>query len=264
MAIAVLLFFVCFIASTAGSIVGAGGGVIIKPVLDLIGILPVSTVSFCSGCTVLAMSVCSLLRGKKNGVKLDVQTSTILAIGAVLGGLLGKWLFEQVRNGFGSEQLLGAIQSLALTVITIGVFLYVCNKDKLPSMRVKNPLGIAVIGIFLGVISSFLGIGGGTSNVAVLFFFFSMDAKQAAKNSLYIIVFSQISSILTSVISNTVPVFQWIHLITMMLGGILSAFVGTAISKRIDNKGVEKVLKILLIIIIFIDLYNTIKYFCIL
>lgn len=260
MAIAILLFLVCLIASTVGSIVGAGGGVIIKPVLDMIGILPVSTVSFCSGCTVLVMAVCSLLRGRKNGVKLEVRTSTVLAIGAVIGGLFGKWLFEKVRSGFGSEQLLGAVQAIVLTLITIGVFLYVCNKDKLPSMRVENLAATALIGVFLGVISSFLGIGGGTSNIAVLYFFFSMDAKKAAKNSLYIIVFSQISSILTSVLTSSVPSFDWIHLLGMMLGGVLSAFVGSAISKRIDNKGVEKVLRVLLLVIIAIDFYNAAKF----
>lgn len=264
MATALLLFMVCLIASTIGSIVGAGGGVIIKPVLDMIGILPVSTVSFCSGCTVLVMAICSLLRGRKNAVKLEVRTSTVLAIGAIIGGLVGKWLFEQVRNGFGSEQLLGAIQSVALTVITIGVFLYVCNKNRLPSKHVSNLAAVVVIGVFLGVISSFLGIGGGTSNVAVLFFFFSMDAKQAAKNSLYIIVFSQVASILTSVVTASVPAFSWLHLISMMLGGVVSAFVGSAISKRIDNRGVEKLLKILLAIIIVIDCYNTVKYICLL
>ena len=264
MGIAILLFFVCLIASTVGSVVGAGGGVIIKPVLDMLGVLPVSTVSFCSGCTVLAMAICSLFRGRTNGVKLEVRTSTVLAIGAVLGGLTGKWLFEQVRNGFGSEQLLGAIQAAVLTIITIGVFLYICNKDKLPSMNVKNILGTAVIGIFLGIISSFLGIGGGTSNVAVLFFFFSMEAKQAAKNSLYIIVFSQIASILTSLVTSTVPAFSWVHLVSMMLGGVLSAFVGGAISRRIDNRSVERLLKILLAIIIVIDCYNAVKYICLL
>ena len=260
MGIALLLFFICLISSTVGSIVGAGGGVIIKPVLDLIGVLPVSTVSFCSGCTVLCMAVCSLLRGRKDGVKLELLTSTILAIGAVLGGLVGKWMFEQVRSGFGNEKLLGSIQAIALTIITVGVFLYVCNKDKLPSKHLKNPLAIVVTGIGLGVISSFLGIGGGTSNVAVLFFFFSMDAKQAAKNSLYIIIFSQLSSIATSIITKSVPSFEWIHLIAMVAGGILSAFVGAAISKRIDNKGVEKLLKILLLIIIAIDLFNAIRF----
>ena len=135
---AIILLIICLLASSVGAIVGAGGGVIIKPVLDMLGILPVSTVSFCSGCTVLGMSVCSLIRNRNDGVKLQIKTSTALAIGAVLGGLVGKWLFELVKNGFGNERVLGAVQAVFLTLITIGVFLYVCNKDKLPSKNVKS------------------------------------------------------------------------------------------------------------------------------
>ena len=114
--------------------------------------------------------------------------------------------------------------------------------------------------MFLGIISSFLGIGGGTSNVAVLFFFFSMEAKEAAKNSLYIIIFSQISSIATAVSTGSVPAFTWTNLLCMIAGGISGALVGAAISKRIDNKGVEKVLKVLLLIIVAMDFYNILKY----
>ena len=257
---AVILLIICLMASSVGAVVGAGGGVIIKPVLDMLGILPVSTVSFCSGCTVLGMSVCSLIRNRNDGVKLQIKTSTALAIGAVLGGLAGKWLFELVKNGFGNERVLGAVQAVFLTLITIGVFLYVCNKDKLPSKNVKNIFAAVIIGIFLGIISSFLGIGGGTSNVAVLFFFFSMEAKEAAKNSLYIIIFSQISSIVTALMTGSVPDFEWLHLLCMVIGGIGGALTGAAISKRIDNKGVEKILKALLIVIIMIDFYNVLKF----
>ena len=39
----VILFLICIIASSVGAIVGAGGGVIIKPVMDMLGLLPVST-----------------------------------------------------------------------------------------------------------------------------------------------------------------------------------------------------------------------------
>jgi len=257
---AILLLVICMLASAIGAVVGAGGGVIIKPVLDMFDILPVSTVSFCSGCTVLGMSVCSLIRNRNDGVKLQLKTSTALAVGAVAGGLVGKWLFDLVRNAFGDERILGAIQAIFLTLITIGVFLYVCNKDKLPSKKIKNLFVTIVIGLFLGVISSFLGIGGGTSNVAVLFFFFSMAAKEAAKNSLYIIIFSQISSIVSAAVTNSIPQFEWQHLICMIAGGIMGALIGAAVSKRIDNKGVEKILKALLIIIILIDFYNVIKY----
>ena len=257
---AVILLIICLLASSVGAIVGAGGGVIIKPVLDMLGILPVSTVSFCSGCTVLGMSLCSLIRNRNDGVKLQIKTSTALAVGAVTGGLAGKWLFELVKNGFGNERVLGAIQAVFLTVITIGVFLYVCNKEKLPSKNVKSITAAIVIGIFLGIISSFLGIGGGTSNVAVLFFFFSMEAKEAAKNSLYIIIFSQISSIVSAIMTGSVPEFEWMHLLCMVAGGIGGALIGAAISKRIDNRGVEKILKALLIVIIMIDFYNVLKF----
>lgn len=56
----VLFFAVSFLASIAGAICGIGGGVIIKPVLDMFGLASVSTISFLSGCTVLAMSIYSV------------------------------------------------------------------------------------------------------------------------------------------------------------------------------------------------------------
>lgn len=258
--IPVILFVVCILASSVGAVVGAGGGVIIKPVLDMIGILPVSTVSFCSGCTVLGMSICSLIRNRNDGVKLKIKTSTALAIGAVGGGFIGKWLFELVRNGFSNERILGGIQAIFLTVITFLVFVYICKKDQLPSKNIDSIFVSIIIGVFLGIISSFLGIGGGTSNVAVLFFFFSMEAKEAAKNSLYIIIFSQISSIVTALVTGSVPDFTWLNLGCMVIGGISGALIGAAISKRIDNKGVEKILKTLLLVLVAIDFYNVIKY----
>ena len=73
--ITAILFFICIAASTIGAIVGAGGGVIIKPAVDLLGLLPVSTVSFLSGCTVLAMSCSSLIRTRNNGAAAGYRIS---------------------------------------------------------------------------------------------------------------------------------------------------------------------------------------------
>lgn len=253
-------FAVCLIASSVGAIVGAGGGVIIKPVLDMTGILPVSTVSFCSGSTVLAMSVCSLIRTRKNGVKLQFKTSTALAIGAVFGGLLGQILFDQVRRSFSNENVLGAMQASCLTIMTVGVLIYVLFKNHVQALQVEYISVAVVIGLSLGLVSAFLGIGGGPMNVAVLYYFFSMDAKQAAKNSIYIIIFSQTASLLSSVIKGTVPDFKLSYLIAMICGGVGGALLGAAISKRINNSGVEKVFNILLLVIIGIGCYNIFKY----
>ena len=40
------VFAVCFFSSIIGAICGIGGGVIIKPVLDALGVFPVSTINF--------------------------------------------------------------------------------------------------------------------------------------------------------------------------------------------------------------------------
>ena len=58
-----LFLAVSLLASVAGAICGIGGGVIIKPVLDLFGLASVSTISFLSGCTVLSMSAYSVGKG---------------------------------------------------------------------------------------------------------------------------------------------------------------------------------------------------------
>ena len=63
MNVIILVFFlVSILSSIVGSICGIGGGVIIKPVLDAVGIMSVSSISFLSGCTVLAMSIVSVYK----------------------------------------------------------------------------------------------------------------------------------------------------------------------------------------------------------
>ena len=257
---AILLFLISLGASIIGAIVGAGGGVIIKPVVDAAGLLPVSSVSFLSGCTVLAMSCCSMIRCRKNKVVLRLKTTVPLALGAAGGGIVGKLLFELFRGNFGNERILGMVQAACLTLITAIVLIYVATKDRLPSKQVDSRFAAFFIGTVLGCISSFLGIGGGTSNVAVLFFFFSMDAKQAAKNSLFIIMFSQFASILFAILTNTIPTFQPINLVCMALGGIGGAIIGAKLSERLTARYVETALKLLLAVIVLINLSNFIKF----
>ena len=84
----VFVFIICFSASTIGGICGIGGGVVIKPLLDAIGIMSVSTVSFLSGLTVLAMAVINVYKNRKGG-ELESARSIPLGIGAAIGGVIG-------------------------------------------------------------------------------------------------------------------------------------------------------------------------------
>ena len=85
---AVLYFLICLAATTAGGISGVGGGVIIKPVLDAVSGMGVATVSFLSGCTVLAMTATSMLRSRGGSVRVEKRRGTLLAVGVRAEGAL--------------------------------------------------------------------------------------------------------------------------------------------------------------------------------
>ena len=256
----ILFFLISLLASTIGSISGIGGGVIIKPVLDATGLLSVSTISFLSGCTVLIMATVSLLRGRNNGVQVDKRHSTPLAVGGAIGGIVGKWVFDLIRQMVSEENLVGAVQAGLLLVITIGVIFYIRYKEKIHAMHVEKLSICFLIGLGLGMVSSFLGIGGGPINIAVLYFFFSMEAKTAAKNSLYVIWFSQVASLLFSLATRTVPDFSWLTLFVMGIGGVLGALIGSAVVKKMKNQAVERIFMGLMAVIVCINSYNLLRF----
>lgn len=252
-----LFLLISFGASIAGAICGIGGGVIIKPTLDAFGVLSVSAISFLSGCTVLAMTCYSVIKGKMSGESLvDMKTGTPLAIGAAIGGVVGKSMFQAVSSLFADKDMVGAVQAACLLVITLGTLIYTIKKDRIHTHHVTNPVICVLIGLVLGILSSFLGIGGGPINLVVLFFFFSMDTKAAAQNSLYIILFSQITGLLNSLVTGTVPEFSIWLLVLMVIGGILGGMSGRVINKKIDEMVVDKLFLFLMVVIIGINIYN--------
>ena len=91
-----ICLLVSFLASLAGSICGIGG-VVTKPVLDFLQVVPVSTIGFLSSCTVLAMSCYSVGKMVVSGdAAIKSRTITTLALGSVVGGVLGKQLFSEL------------------------------------------------------------------------------------------------------------------------------------------------------------------------
>lgn len=256
-----IFLFVSFCASIIGAICGIGGGVIIKPVLDAIGVMEVSTISFLSGCTVLSMSVVSIFRAlTQGGAAIEFKRGTPLAIGAAIGGILGKEIFQAAMRFIPDLNKVGAIQAVILCVITIAALVYTINASKIKTHNIYNSFISVAIGLVLGLTSVFLGIGGGPINIIVLTFFFSMETKQAAINSVYIIMISQLASLVSILITQSIPEFEIGVLILMAFGGITGALVGSKINKKITSNDVKRLFVGLLVAMIFINIYNIVKF----
>jgi len=256
-----IFILVSFFASVIGCICGIGGGVIIKPVLDAFGLYSVSTISFMSGCIVLSMTTYSVVKAKlAHESVIEKGVSTWLGIGAAAGGLAGKQLFDMVKALFENADTVGAVQAAALFAVTLGTAIYTVNKEKVTTLRVKNAVGCILIGLALGLMSSFLGIGGGPINLVVLYYFFSMETKTAAQNSLYIIFFSQLASLLFTLLGGKVPDFPVGLFACMVCCGILGGAVGRKINKKIASQTVSKLFLGLMVVIMGICCYNFYRY----
>ena len=157
---------------------------------------------------------------------------------------------------FADQDMIGAVQAACLLVITLGTLIYTVKKEKIKTLHVTNGLAFVLIGLILGIFSSFLGIGGGPINLVVLFFFFSMSTKTAAQNSLYIILFSQIFSLFNSLITKSVPEFHPLLLCLMVAGGIFGGIFGRKINRYIEERIVDQLFIGLMVIIICINIYN--------
>ena len=207
------------------------------------------------------MTAYSVLRSHISGAsQIDFKTATPLALAAAIGGFVGKDLFSMVEGLFDTPDTAGAVQAAVLMVITIGALVYTVNKEKIATKRVSGGLACAFIGLFLGIMSSFLGIGGGPINLVVLYYFFSMETKEAAQNSLYIILFSQAASTIRSVLTMDLAGVSALLIGGMVACGILGGAAGRAVNRRIDSKRVDKLFIGLMVMIILINIYNIAKY----
>ena len=253
----IILILISFSASVIGSICGIGGGVIIKPVMDSFQIFSVSTVSFLSGCIVLSMAAYSVVCSRFSGsCSIDSKRSGWLGLGAAVGGIAGKQLFEIIAEFTAGSERIGAVQAAVLFAITFATIIYTLNKEKIRSKKTESPALCCLIGLGLGMMSAFLGIGGGPINLVVLYFFFSMDTKTAAQNSLYIILISQFVSLLATVASGEIPKIPLWLFVAMVCSGIFGGAVGRSINKQISAKNVNRLFIGLLCVIMLVCCYN--------
>lgn len=255
------VFIVCFLASLLGPLCGIGGGVIIKPIVDAMNVMSVSAVSFLSSISVLVMSLSTLAQNAvTRQSSIDSRALMPIAVGSAVGGLVGKAVFNELSGLFPSSDFVGAVQAAILILLAVLVLVYTLNKRHIPGMRLQSAAAQAAIGFVAGACWSFLGIGGGPFNLAILAFFFAMESKLAAEASLFIIAFSQTAGLIYTLGSGTLPAFDSVVLIGMCAMAVLGSVVGRRLLKRVDSSAVDRLYIFALVLIIAICVYNFVRF----
>lgn len=218
---------------------GMGGGVIIKPVLDILGHYDVNTIGMLSCITVFSMAVVSILRQLRQKVKISAKIALPLSAGAVLGGNLGQRILASIIASLGDNRIVLVVQNIALGLLIGAVFIYMLYKSKIRTLHVDGIAASLLVGLFLGFVSSFLGIGGGPINVALLIFLFSFDTKTATVYSIVTILFSQISKLVSVWLTTGFGGYDLSILPSMVAGAILGGFIGSWLNKKLPERTVD-------------------------
>ncbi len=259
----VILQLICTLIALCASIIGSssgiGGGIIIKPVLDSTGLLDVAAVSFLSGCTVLTTTSLSVWRSQGSSYTVNWRVTLPLAVGAALGGVCGKWLFNVMLQRTANGNAVGTVQAVALLVINIGVFAFTLAKPHIKAHTLSNRIHCTLIGLALGVVSSFLGIGGGPINIAVLYYCFSTSPKTTAINSLFVICLSQLANLCYTMVTRTVPAFDVTTLALMCGGGVIGSLCGGNLRARLSDKNMGRLFMAILVLLMCINVFNIVR-----
>lgn len=254
-----IYLLIAFGASLVGAISGLGGGVIIKPLLDLVGDYSASTIGLLSACTVLAMSTTALLRTMYAKTPIQLRLSVLLSTGAFAGGYLGNYLFDFALHSLVHTQAVTLLQNILLTALLIGVLVYMNRFGKKIGFHLQAPWIIFLVGLCLGTVSSFLGIGGGPINMVILTLFFSMKTKSATVHSLLLIFFSQGAKLATIALGSGFAGHDLTPLWLMIPAGMLGGLLGAAFHRKLSPKRIVTVFNATVTMIILIGLFNCVQ-----
>lgn len=246
----ILYFLIVLAATSIGAIAGVGGGVLIKPTLDAIGHYNVATIGVLSSIAVLAMAIVATGRRFAKGLKLDKKI-ILLAVGAIVGGFAGKEIFYMLLSAIDGS-IVKIIQSSIIALLMV-IILF---KNKLPKYCIDNFIAVFAVGLVLGMFASFLGIGGGPVNVAVLYLLLNMDIKKAAIGSIFIILLAQASKIITISLSQGLATYDLKMLWYMIPAGITGGLFGSFLHGKFNEKLINLLFDITVSIVIVICLYN--------
>jgi len=232
--IPIILLAVGVVAGTFGSMVGVGGGILMVPVLTVLGLEP-SQIASTSLIAVTSTGISSTIeysRQKRIDYLVGLKIAALAIPGAILGAFLSSYVpFEHFKVYF--------------AVILIFTGLYILYRKSIlkerPSKTDSKLLQLLFYtGSFTaGIISSLFGIGGGIIFVPSMVIILGVSMFRAGPNSQLALLITSIVGVFShSLLGHT----NYIYGILLAIGSLTGGFIGARVSQYVR----EDILQILL------------------
>lgn len=216
---------------------GLGGGFLIVPTLNLLGVEIHHAVGTSSAAVVFTSLSSAIAYSRQK--RIHYKAGLLLASTSILGAYIGAWMTSYISAG-----MLKAIFGIALIIVAIRIYRKKTREPsevKLEEVKLNYKL-IPVGGFFAGVASGLLGVGGGIINVPFLTYL-GLPIHYAVATSSFAIVFTAMSGALKHYALGNIE-FQWFILLTP--GLIVGAQLGARIAKRMKANNLKNIFAVVM------------------
>ena len=252
--------------------VGVGGGFLTTPILIFYGIPP--SVAVASSATQITGTSISGVLAHRRRKGVDYQMGGVIIAGGVIGALAGVFLFRLL-------QTIGQIDTVVLMLYvvllgSIGILMakeaatalgYLKPKASERPPRRHNPIVAAlpfrwrfyrsglyisplapfILGIFSGMLTALLGVGGGFVMVPAMIYLLGMSAQVVVGTSLLQILF--VTAVTTMVHATTTRSVDIVLAVLLLLGSVVGAQYGARFAQSMKPELLRLLLAVLVLVV---------------
>jgi uncharacterized membrane protein YfcA len=257
----ILFLALGFAVGTYGTLIGAGGGFVLMPVLLLLypNESPETLTSI--SLAVVFMNALSGSAAYAPMRRIDYKSGCLFGLATVPGAIVGALNTSHVPR-----RLFDTVFGVLLVVASVFLALrpnlqgtggrgygsgrwwtkrHLVEADGMRSDYAFNPVLGVVLSLFVGYVSSFLGIGGGIIHVPALVFLLNFPVHVATATSHFILAIMALTGTLVHVLNGTLT-HGVHHLILLSIGVVLGAQVGAHLSQVVKGQWIIRSLSVAL------------------
>ena len=250
-----------FFVGTYGTIIGAGGGFILVPLLMFLFPGDAPSMITAASLAVIFVNSTSGTIAYARMKRISYRTGILFALATIPGALLGSSL-----TAFVPKQVFSA--AFGVLLVAVAVFLSLTRGSPRRTgatsgargtgasgpARPRGPLVDTVVdregnsyplsfniwlgmglSLFIGILSSLAGIGGGLIHVPVLTWLFGFPVHIATATSHFVLVFTSLAGVIMHIIDGTWPVHP-VRDLCLAAGVVGGAQLGAFLARRISSR----------------------------
>lgn len=257
------LVFIGFAIGTFGTLVGAGGGFILMPVLLLMFPAESPEILTSISLAVVFFNAASGSLAYSKMKKIDYRSGIIFSIAAVPGAIAGSYTVKYINRN-----IFNIIFGLILILVSVYIYfrsakkadvskfvpghyskrMLIDSEDNEYAYAFEHKTGI-IISIIVGFVSSLLGIGGGIIHVPAMVNLLNFPVHIATATSHFVLAIMALTGTVTHIIDGSFTPDSILKTIYLAVGVVAGAQLGAKLSKKIKANFIIKALAIALCIV---------------